>query len=450
MVVSFAMMFSDAGFQKYLIQHEFDSEEEFRLASNVAFWTNLAFACTLWVIICIFRDEIAELVGNPGFGHVLVIACFSLPLVSLSSIQTAIYQRKLDFKTLFSAQSGTAFVILLVAMPLAFLSFDFWSMVISTIAGNLFLALWLTVKSTWKPEFKYSFQTLRQMFSFSAWTLIDAFFIWLTMWAGTFVLGTVLNAYYLGLYKTSVSMVAAATSLVQSAVNPVAFSSLSRFQSDKRNFDRLFYQMQQYLALILVPLALSLFVFRDFFVGVLLGEQWLETSLFFGLYAAASAVVAVFAQFASEAYRSSGKPRVALFVQAAILIVLVPSLYLSARAGYDTFSIAVPLVRLISYVCIHFVACKFALGLSPLVMLRNQKWIYLNSLLAAVVCFLLLFISSAYWYQALILCVGVVVYLSLTFFVGKTRGIALTLVNRFGLSRCLEKVAFPIVGKKKQ
>ena len=40
MIVSFAEMFTDSGFQKYLVQHEFESDEERYQNANVAFWTN--------------------------------------------------------------------------------------------------------------------------------------------------------------------------------------------------------------------------------------------------------------------------------------------------------------------------------------------------------------------------------------------------------------------------
>ena len=48
MVTSFADLFTDAGFQKYLIQHEFAGDGERRDAADVAFWTNLAFSLLLW------------------------------------------------------------------------------------------------------------------------------------------------------------------------------------------------------------------------------------------------------------------------------------------------------------------------------------------------------------------------------------------------------------------
>ena len=40
-VITFAEIFSDAGFQKYLIQHDFKTEDELNNNTNVAFLTNL-------------------------------------------------------------------------------------------------------------------------------------------------------------------------------------------------------------------------------------------------------------------------------------------------------------------------------------------------------------------------------------------------------------------------
>ena len=101
MVISFADMFTDAGFQKYLVQHEFLSEDDKHENVNVAFWTNLVISFCLWFFIILFRESIAKRVGNAGLGNVLAIACVQLPLTSFSSIQMALYRRDFDFKSLF-------------------------------------------------------------------------------------------------------------------------------------------------------------------------------------------------------------------------------------------------------------------------------------------------------------------------------------------------------------
>ena len=51
MIISFAEIFTDAGFQRYLIQYEFESDEEKSNTANVAFWTNLGMSLFLWLII---------------------------------------------------------------------------------------------------------------------------------------------------------------------------------------------------------------------------------------------------------------------------------------------------------------------------------------------------------------------------------------------------------------
>ena len=120
MIISFVDMFTDAGFQKYLVQHEFKDEDEKFESANVAFWTNLVISIFLWIIIIVFRDNIANIVGNPGLGNVIAIACVQLLLTSFSSIQMALYRRNFDFKTLFLVRIVSICIPFIVTIPLAF------------------------------------------------------------------------------------------------------------------------------------------------------------------------------------------------------------------------------------------------------------------------------------------------------------------------------------------
>lgn len=240
MVTSFADMLSDAGFQKYLIQHEFRDKSHLFRSANVAFVTNLFVSLALWSLVALFNEPLAALVGNDGLGIVLIVACASLPLTALSSIQLALFHRAFSFKELFVVRVAVALVPLFVTVPLALLGFDFWSLVIGTIIGNLVNSLVLTLKSDWKPSLFYSFAELKEMLSFSSWTLLEQFSIWLTSWMGTFIVGSLLTPYYLGLYKTSISMVNTGMGIITSATTPVLFAELSRRQSDDESFQLAF------------------------------------------------------------------------------------------------------------------------------------------------------------------------------------------------------------------
>src|SRR5690625_991782 len=141
MIISFTEMFTDSGFQKYLVQHEFKDDTEKRTNANVAFWTNFSLAIFLWGIIALFNEQIAVFVGNPGLGIVIIVACVQLPLTSFSSIQMALYRRDFDFKTLFIVRVIGIFIPLVVTIPLALLGFDYWSLIIGNICMQLFNAI---------------------------------------------------------------------------------------------------------------------------------------------------------------------------------------------------------------------------------------------------------------------------------------------------------------------
>lgn len=157
MIIAFAEIFTDAGFQRYIIQHEFESDEDKDKSINVAFWSNLIMSLLLWGLIAIFAEPLATLVGNPGLGIVLVVACASIPLEAFSSIQMAVFKRSLDFKSLFYRRLVAVAIPLFITIPLALWLRSYWALVFGTIAVNLSNAIILTLQSPWKPRFYYSF-----------------------------------------------------------------------------------------------------------------------------------------------------------------------------------------------------------------------------------------------------------------------------------------------------
>ena len=381
MITSLADMVSDAGFQRFLIQHDFAGKDELSLSACVAFWTNLAFSVFLVLLIFVFQEPLAVVTGNPGMGMLLVVASFSVPLTSLVSVQTALYQRKLDFKTLFTSKVTSSLIILAVSVPLALLGLSYWSMVIGTIASNLFLAIWLTAVSEWKPKLRYSFGALKEMLSFGVWILGESVATWLNSWSGVFIIGLLLSATEVGYYKTTTAMCNQILTVITAAVLPVAYSSLAKVKSEPARFESVFLKMQGYLALCLVPLAAGMFVYRDLCVRVLFGSQWDAVALLFGLWMLISCFVVVFGYMCSEAYRAIGKPQYSVLVQTLYLIPYLPSLYFAALGGFERLSVTMPFVRLFLLV-INLTVMKLTIGISPLKMLANIKWTYLQTILA--------------------------------------------------------------------
>lgn len=336
MIFSFADMFTDAGFQRYLVQHEFKNDTEKFQNANIAFWSNLGLSFALWAFIAVFSNQIAAFVGNPGLGNVIVIGCMQLPITSFSSIQISLFERKFDFKTLFLVRVCTISIPFAVTIPLAIFGFSYWSLILGTISGQVINAMILTIRSQWKPKLFYKIKILKEMLSFCIWTLIESVSIWFATWADIFIVGGVFTTYYLGLYKTSLSMVNSLISVVTMSVIPVLFSALSRYQNQDNVFKNIFFKVQKSAAYILFPLGLGMFVYSDLATGVMLGDQWAQAGFIIGIWGITSVIKTVFCDFNSECLRAKGLPKLSFLIQVIYLAFLIPALVLALKFGFET------------------------------------------------------------------------------------------------------------------
>lgn len=361
MILSFADMFADAGFQKYLVQHEFKDEYEKFKNANVAFWTNFGISIFLWIIIIMFREQIAISVGNPGLGNVIAISCVQLLLTSFSSIQMALYRRDFDFKTLFLVRMISICIPFVFTIPLALLGLSYWALIIGNIVMRISNAVVMTLKSKWKPHLFYKIEILKEMLSFSIWSLIEAISIWFTSWADVFIIGTALSQYYLGIYKTSTAMVNALMGLITASIIPVFFSTLSRLQDDTKKFNRMYFSTQRLVSVFVFPLGIGIFLYSDLATRIMLGSKWNEASGVIGIWALTSAIIIVLGHFNSEVYRAKGKPEVSFLSQMLHLVVLVPVCIVSSKYGFWPLVYARAWIRMQS-ILVDFIIMKIAIG----------------------------------------------------------------------------------------
>ena len=409
MVITFAEIFTDAGFQKYLIQHEFKSDEDRIQSTNVAFWSNLSLSLVIWLVIAFYSEPLAVLVGNPGLGFVLTIACVSIPLAAFSSIQMALYKRCLDFKTLFKVRIVGICIPLFVTIPLAFYLRNYWALVIGTIVLNIVNAVLLTIYSSWKPQFYYSFKKFKEMFSFTSWSMIEAVSIWLTSYVDVFIVGVYLNEYYLGLYKTSTAVVGQIMGLIVSATTPILFSALSRLQNNEEAFKRLFFKFQKMVALFVIPIGVGIFCFQDLVTSILLGSQWKEASGFIGLWGLTSAITIIFSHYSSEIYRAKGKPKLSVLAQILHIIVLWPTVLFAVKYGFETLYTARALIRL-ELILVNLFILYRLINISPKDMLKNVYSSIVASIIMALISFKLLLYDTSILWQFFVLLICIIAY----------------------------------------
>lgn len=370
MVISFAEIFTDAGFQKYLVQHEFADDSEKFKTTTTAFWSNLVLSLLIWLIIIAFSEPIAALVGNPGKGNVIAISCVCIPLAAFSSIQLALYKRDFDFKTLFSVRLIGVLIPIFITIPLAYITRSYWALIIGMIALNFSNAVLLTFRSKWKPTLSFSWGRLKSMLSFSLWSIMESVSIWLTNYVDVFIVGTLLSQHYLGIYKTSITVVGQIMAVITSSTTPVLYSSLSRLQNDRDEYNAFFLKFQKIISYVIFPLGVGIYLLRDLITDIILGNQWAEAAGFIGLWALISTIVIVLSYYTSEICRSKGLPSISFASQILHLMFLIPVLYFTSTKGFEALYHARALIRL-QAVAVDLIIIYLLTKISPFKILAN-------------------------------------------------------------------------------
>lgn len=410
MVISFAEMLADAGFQKFLVQYEFKNEEDKQRSVSVAFISNIVLASLLWVSIIIWRDDLASLVGNEGLGIPLVVMGGMLPLGAFSSIQMAMYRRSFNFKFLLSIRMITIITPLFVSIPMALLGFDYWSLIVGLLVAQLFTAIALCVRQEKIISIYFSYRVFCNMFSFSAWSLAEAFSIWLTAWVDTFIISHFLNAYYLGIYKMPTAIVTTVMAIATSSMAPVLFAALSRHQHNQEEFEKTFLTFQRYMALFLVPLGVGMFVYQDFIVQILLGPQWQLAGIVLGSWALSSSLVTAISYLISEAFRAKGMPNISFLAQMLHLIVLIPVIYICVQYDFTTFVYARSIVR-VQMIAVLLILLSIYVDMNAWRVIRNIKSYIIASLIVGIGSYLLLHVYNSMIWTIFCICISLISYL---------------------------------------
>lgn len=370
MVVGFADIITDAGFGKYLIQRNFSSEDELKAYANVGFWSNFALSSIILLIIIFFRKPFAVALGSEGYSAPLSLACFQLIMTALSSIQTSLFRRSFDFKTLFRARLLTALTPLIISVPLALLTRTYWAILIGNLASAALNALFLTAWSSWRPTFTYSVHMLKEMFDYSFWSLCEGLANWTIFWFDTFLVTRCCSDYYLGLYKNSTSMVMSIMGMISASVSPVLLSSLSRVKDNASVFRKLFLSLQRVVLYVAMPMGVGLACYSRTATLVLFGSQWLEADFIVRCWALMMTCSIVFYSFPAELYKSTGTPRLLFHFQLYYLAFVIPVSAVAIRFGFRFFVI-VRCVCVFEQVLVSIWMVRRIYGFETMSMIRN-------------------------------------------------------------------------------
>jgi PST family polysaccharide transporter len=217
--------------------------------------------------------------------------------------------------------------------------------------------------------------------------------------------------------------------LITAATTPILFSSLSRLQDDESAFNELFFKFQRLVGLCVIPIGVGMLCYSDLLTDILLGEQWLQTAPFIGLWGLTSAVTIVLSHYSSEVYRSKGRPKLSVLAQFLHLIVLAPAVYISIQHGFETLYVTRSLVRL-ELILVNLLIMYLVIKISPWQMLKNISYPLIASVIMGIVAFLLKTLSPSLLWQIASIVICACIYFAIVMINADNRKSLYSLISR--------------------
>lgn len=346
-ITSMADMLADAGFNAYIVQHQFNSEKERKGTINICFWTNIVIAIILFAVIVFNREFFSQLVGAKGYGNVLAVVSLVIPMVSISSIEMAIMKKDLNFKSLGVIKIISKFLPFFVTIPLALWGYGYWSLVIGAVAGE-FIGMFLSVLGgRYYPSLSYPIQYIKSIFSFSIWAYLESILEWLIANVAILVLATLYGMAALGVFKVAVNLVTQITTSVYALYSNVYKSAIAKEQNDDESFRKMFLTFQKYSSLLSLPLGVGVFMFRDLITTLLLGESWIGASTLIGLYCLTCTASISFGNFYSDGIRAKGHPFKLVVIDYIYLMSIILLLYSTKNIEFEVFCIIFGVLKIL-------------------------------------------------------------------------------------------------------
>ena len=274
---------------------------------DAVFWANLSAGVLLFAFTVAFSRWVAQLFGSAELAGVIQWLSATLLFSSLSTVQNAVMQREMRYRSLAIRTGVAAVAGGAIAVVLALRGYGVWALVCYQIVYALVGVMLLWRASSWRPSFQFSRPHFREMFLFGvnifAVNVIDV----VNKRSDQFLIGLHLGSSALGYYSVATRFYQALMSIFVSPLSRVASSTFSRMQDQPVQFLQAFYKAIELASVFAFPAFTGAYVLCPELIALCFSPKWLECVPVVRAFLVIGALYSV-TFFHGAALRAMGKP----------------------------------------------------------------------------------------------------------------------------------------------
>lgn len=261
----------DSGFSQALIR----KKEVDDLDYSSVFYVNILISLALYGVLVAISPACGRFFGAPDFANVAPVLYLLIPINSISNIQNAILQRKMEFKSLSLYVLVSNAVASAVAIWMAIEGFGIWALVGQRLGVVVVKTALMWIGSRWRPKWMFSLERIRGMFRYGSRILLSDLVSNVYYQISNLFIGKFYTKTDLGYYDRGNKIKEMPVTSTIMAVLGVTFSAFSRQKDDKVKLYHNARKVYILWAFVMFPLMCGLIAVAEDMFRVLLPEVWL-------------------------------------------------------------------------------------------------------------------------------------------------------------------------------
>ena len=305
LVIGLVRMIESMGLNQALIQTDEDIEE----AADVVFWSNLSLSIILFIVLYYSAPLISRFFDEPRSTAVIQVMGIQLLISAFDDVQEALLQRDFQFRELVGRRLVPVSISAVISIAMALAGYGYWSLVVGTLIGTALGVVFLWRVSQWRPRFRYDLSVARLLIGFGGLVTLESLQGWALNYGDNLAAGYFLGVEALGFYTMAFTIAVVMLGFLILPVSRVAYSAFSRLKDQTEELGRAFVDMTQYLAVIVIPASLGVFLCAELIVEIILDDSWIAAIPAIQILAIMPGLSWIIALYPSL-YRAIGRPDV--------------------------------------------------------------------------------------------------------------------------------------------
>ncbi len=264
--------FSDTGIGAAIVQQK---ELSKRFVDN-AFTLSLLFGSFISLLLLVLAKPLSHYVADESMMVPLMLMSGTLLLNCLTSVNTSIMQRKLQFLRLGSIRLFALVVTTIIAIWLAYRGYGYYAILTKAILTSVTVYILSLIMCKTRFGLALDGATFKRIFSFSGWLMASVAFRNLAHRIDSLMMPRLLSVSSLGAYNRPKGFVEEMGSKVCSIFDSALFPVLSGIQDNKRALNSAYRRSLYILNMFALLVSMALMFNSELLIRIFFGEQWLS------------------------------------------------------------------------------------------------------------------------------------------------------------------------------